>query len=84
MSGAADFGIWYNKDATTNFVGFNDSDWAGDLEDRKSTSGSCFYLGNNLVSWYSRKQTVFHFLLLNLNMLPLDLIVLNYYGCNKC
>ena len=26
------------------------------MDDRKSTSGGCFYLGNNLVSWMSKKQ----------------------------
>ncbi|XP_075507464.1 secreted RxLR effector protein 161-like [Primulina tabacum] len=36
--------------------GFSDADWAGELDDRKSTSGGCFYLGNNLVSWYIKKQ----------------------------
>ncbi|KAK6138991.1 hypothetical protein DH2020_027261 [Rehmannia glutinosa] len=55
VSGSADLGLWYTKDTNTNLVGFSDSDWASDLEDRKSTSGGCFYLGNNLVSWYSRK-----------------------------
>ncbi|XP_012841324.1 PREDICTED: uncharacterized protein LOC105961635 [Erythranthe guttata] len=36
--------------------GFSDADWAGDADDRKSTTGGCFYLGNNLVSWYSKKR----------------------------
>ena len=35
---------------------FSDADWAGNTDDRKSTSGGCFYLGNNLVSWHSKKQ----------------------------
>ncbi|XP_073304624.1 uncharacterized protein [Primulina huaijiensis] len=39
-----------------SMVGFYDADWAGDLDDRKSTSGCCFYLDNNLISWHSRKQ----------------------------
>ena len=26
------------------------------MDDRNSTSGGCFYLGNNLVSWMSKKQ----------------------------
>ena len=26
------------------------------MDDRKSTSGGCFYLGNNLISWMSKKQ----------------------------
>jgi hypothetical protein len=56
VAGTCELGIWYSKDTNTNLVGFSDSDWAGDMDDRKSTSGGCFYLGNNLVSWFSRKQ----------------------------
>ncbi|KAK6150694.1 hypothetical protein DH2020_015626 [Rehmannia glutinosa] len=56
IGGTTNLGIWYTKDTNTNLVGFSDSDWAGDVDDRKSTTGGCFYLGNNLVSWYSRKQ----------------------------
>ncbi|KAG9442193.1 hypothetical protein H6P81_018047 [Aristolochia fimbriata] len=33
-----------------------DAIWVGDVDDRKSTLGGCFYLGTNLVSWYSEKQ----------------------------
>ncbi|KAK0583735.1 hypothetical protein LWI29_002305 [Acer saccharum] len=35
---------------------FSDADWAGNCDDRKSTSGGCFFLGNNLVSWFCKKQ----------------------------
>ncbi|XP_016172783.1 uncharacterized protein LOC107615196 [Arachis ipaensis] len=34
-----------------------DADWGGNLEDRKSISGFCVYLGNNLISWKNNKQT---------------------------
>ncbi|XP_075474637.1 uncharacterized protein LOC142505507 [Primulina tabacum] len=51
-----ELGLWYTQDTNTNLVGFSDADWAGDLDDRKNTSGECFYLRNNLVSWYSKKQ----------------------------
>ena len=37
-------------------MGFSDSDWAGNLDDRKYTSGGCFYLGSNFVSWHCKKQ----------------------------
>jgi hypothetical protein len=37
-------------------LGYSDSDHAGDIDDRKSTSGVIFFLGNNIVSWSSQKQ----------------------------
>ncbi|CAM8956858.1 unnamed protein product [Rhodiola kirilowii] len=56
VCGTVDFGIWYTKDTNPHLVGYCDADWAGNAEDRKSTSGGCFFLGNNLVSWFSKKQ----------------------------
>ncbi|XP_073153170.1 secreted RxLR effector protein 161-like [Henckelia pumila] len=56
VSGTLDLRLWYTRKTKTNLVGFSDADWAGDVNDRKSTTGGCFYLDNNLVSWYSRKQ----------------------------
>ena len=46
----AEFGVWYNKDTNNVLVGYSDVDWAGNADDRKSTPGGCFYVGNNLVS----------------------------------
>ncbi|KAK6164040.1 hypothetical protein DH2020_000904 [Rehmannia glutinosa] len=56
IKGTTELGILYSSDTNTNLAGFSDADWAGDVDDRKSTTGGCFYLGNNLVSWYSKKQ----------------------------
>ncbi|KAK6149616.1 hypothetical protein DH2020_017141 [Rehmannia glutinosa] len=56
INGTVDLGILYSFDTNTNLAGFSDADWAGDVDDRKSTTGGCFYLGNNLVSWYNKKQ----------------------------
>ncbi|CAM8931627.1 unnamed protein product [Rhodiola kirilowii] len=56
VCGTVDFGIWYTKDTNPYLVGYCDADWASNAEGRKSTSRGCFFLGNNLVSWFSTKQ----------------------------
>ncbi|XP_020080151.1 uncharacterized protein LOC109703839 [Ananas comosus] len=38
-------------------IGYSDADWAGDLDERKSTSGYAFLLGNGAITWSSKKQT---------------------------
>ena len=48
--------MWYSKDSNTCLAGYSDANCAGSVDDRKSTLGGCFYLGNNLVSWMSKKQ----------------------------
>ena len=45
-----------SKGTGFNLVGYTDSDYAGCRIDRKSTSGSCQFLGQRLVSWFSKKQ----------------------------
>ena len=37
--------------------GFSDSDWAGDVGDRQSTSGYVFQIGGTSISWRSKKQS---------------------------
>jgi hypothetical protein len=39
-------------------VGFVDSDFAGDMESCKSTTGYIVYLGNGPIIWYSKLQTL--------------------------
>uniref|UniRef100_A0A2N9GFC2 Reverse transcriptase Ty1/copia-type domain-containing protein n=1 Tax=Fagus sylvatica TaxID=28930 RepID=A0A2N9GFC2_FAGSY len=39
-------------------VAYSDADWAGDPTDRRSTTGYCFLLGDSLISWRSKKQSV--------------------------
>ncbi|KAA0033000.1 putative mitochondrial protein [Cucumis melo var. makuwa] len=52
----SDFGILYSFDTTSTLVGYCDADWAGSSNDRKSTYGGCFFVGNNLISRFSKKQ----------------------------
>ncbi|KAK1384173.1 hypothetical protein POM88_021908 [Heracleum sosnowskyi] len=56
LKGTPNLGIWYPKDTGFDLIGYTDSDFAGCKIDRKSTSGSCQFLGRRLVSWYSKKQ----------------------------
>ena len=58
VNGTPDYGLWYSKDSNAYLASYSDADWAGSVDDRKSTSGGCFYLGNNLVSWMSKKQNL--------------------------
>jgi hypothetical protein len=49
-------GRWYPKGSTFDLIGYSDADWAGCKIDRKSTSGTCQFVGRSLVSWASKKQ----------------------------
>jgi hypothetical protein len=50
------FGLWYPRGSTFDLIGYSDADRAGCKIDRKSTSGTCQFLGRSLVSWASKKQ----------------------------
>eukprot|EP00253_Pinus_taeda_P014168 PITA_14168 len=45
-----------NAEASPLLVGFTDSNWAGDADDRKSTSGYVFTLGSGPITWACKKQ----------------------------
>ena len=56
INGTFDLGLFYPKHTSFDLYGYCDADFAGNLVDRKSTSGTCHFLGNSLVSWASKKQ----------------------------
>ncbi|XP_047326610.1 uncharacterized mitochondrial protein AtMg00810-like [Impatiens glandulifera] len=56
LKGTKTQGIEFKKESKCKLVGYTDSDWAGSIDDRKSTSGYIFCLGSNVISWSSRKQ----------------------------
>ena len=56
VSGTDDYGLLYSKESNLSFARFSDLDWTGNVDDRKSTIGGCFYVGANLVAWMSKKQ----------------------------
>ncbi|XP_072071613.1 uncharacterized mitochondrial protein AtMg00810-like [Arachis hypogaea] len=57
LNGTSNHGLHLKKEGSMTMNAYSDLDWAGDPDDRKSTSSYCVFLGSNLVSWASRKQT---------------------------
>lgn len=58
LKGTNGHGIFYKKNAIGSLLGYTDSDYAGDLDDRKSTSGYVFMFGSGVISWSSKKQPI--------------------------
>lgn len=56
MKGSRQRGITYGGQEKLLLEGYSDSDWAGDLESWKSTSGFIFMLNSGPVSWCSKRQ----------------------------
>ena len=56
LFGTINLGLWYPNNSSYNLVGYSDSDFAGCKTDRKSTSGTCHFIGSTLVPWHRNKQ----------------------------
>lgn len=58
LCGTMDFGIWYKRGGDGEMLIYTDSDFAGDIDSRKSTSGYVFLIDNAAVAWSSKKQPI--------------------------
>ena len=58
LKGTIDFGLHYSVSNDYKLVGYSDSDWAGDVDDRKSTTGFVFFMGDTAFTWMSKKQPI--------------------------
>ncbi|KAJ9537125.1 hypothetical protein OSB04_029858 [Centaurea solstitialis] len=58
LKGTLSLGLHLKASAVDRLVAYSDADWAGCPNTRRSTSGFCVYLGDNLVSWSSKRQHV--------------------------
>jgi hypothetical protein len=56
LQGSLQFKLHFNGSAPQGLVGYCDADWAGDLEDRRSTIGFVFMMGGGAISWSSKRQ----------------------------
>ncbi|XP_059638600.1 uncharacterized mitochondrial protein AtMg00810-like [Cornus florida] len=55
VNSTLNYGLRYSSESNSEIPCYTDADWAGNKDDRKSTSGGCFNVGTNHVSWYSKK-----------------------------
>ena len=55
LKGKPMLGLWYSRESPFELVAYSDSVYAGDIGDRKSTTGGCQYLGDRLISWQCKK-----------------------------
>ncbi|RDY08990.1 hypothetical protein CR513_06716, partial [Mucuna pruriens] len=58
LKGTLDFGLFYSSSNEFKLVEFCDSDFAGDVDDRKSTTGFVFFMGGCAFTWNSKKQVI--------------------------
>ena len=70
----SNLGLWYPKGSRFDLLGYSDSDYACCKVDRKSTSGTCQFLGRSLVSWSSKKQ----------NYVALSTVEAEYVAAGAC
>eukprot|EP00253_Pinus_taeda_P036548 PITA_36548 len=57
LQGTQNYGLWYPRDTDLTLHAYTYADWAGSVDDRKSTRGGAFFMGSRLVSWFSKKQS---------------------------
>jgi histone deacetylase 1/2 len=52
-----DIGLQFRSASSTLLSAFSDADWAGNIDDRRSTGGYAIFYGGNLIAWSARKQS---------------------------
>jgi hypothetical protein len=71
IRGSIDIGLEIKRSSSMLLSAFSDADWAGSVDDRRSTGGFAIYFGPNLIPWSARKQLCQDLALkLNINLLP--------------
>ncbi|KAJ0575195.1 putative RNA-directed DNA polymerase [Helianthus annuus] len=56
LQGTIGFGLHLSASSTSSLIAYSDADWGGCPDSRRSTSGYCIFMGDNLISWSSKRQ----------------------------
>ncbi|XP_062104405.1 uncharacterized mitochondrial protein AtMg00810-like [Humulus lupulus] len=80
LKGYAHLGLLLQPSSDHNLYAYTDADWASCPNDRRSTSAYCIFLGHNLISWSSSKQTVVSRSSTESNIGRLQMELLSYLG----
>jgi hypothetical protein len=56
LKGNLEFILWYSRGEYFTLTSYTDGYWVGNVDDKKSTSGGAFFLGNIIVSCLSKKR----------------------------
>jgi hypothetical protein len=60
LKGTLDYGIKYTDASNVELTGYSDFDWAGNMDDQRSTTGYVFSIGSRVVSWSSKKNSLLY------------------------
>ena len=74
VSGTLEYGLWYLYDSSIVISSYFNVDWAKNVEDRKNTSSAYFFIGDCLVSWFSKKH----------NSISLSIVEVEYIAIGSC
>ena len=77
LSGSLHLGLWYPKSSSFDLISYSNADFIGSLLDRKSSSKTYQFLGECLVSWFSKKQVS-----VSLSTVEVEYVV-NSYCCSQ-
>ncbi|XP_027368167.1 uncharacterized protein LOC113874146 [Abrus precatorius] len=57
LKGFPSKGLQFKRDTLIHLIGFSNADWGTCVDTRRSSTGYCFFIGNSLVSWKTKKQS---------------------------
>ncbi|XP_020216916.1 uncharacterized protein LOC109800547 [Cajanus cajan] len=83
LKGTTDSGLFYKKNDQSKLIGFVDSDFTGDMDDRKSTTGYVFKLGSGAIAWSSKKQPIVTLSSTEAEYVVANQVPLKLFGCEE-